>query len=101
MRGPAGRATPPDYAAHGMRPRTGLETMDAPFPSTAPRRSSMPHVTTDDGTQIFYTDWGTSGSPVLLSHGWPLNSDAWEAAAHFFADHGHRAIAHDRRGHGR
>lgn len=61
----------------------------------------MPYVTVDDGAQIFYRDWGTEGSPVLLSHGWPLNSDAWEAAARFFAEHGHRAVAHDRRGHGR
>jgi len=61
----------------------------------------MPHVTADDGAQIFYKDWGTGGTPVLLSHGWPLNADAWEAAALFLAEHGHRAIAHDRRGHGR
>lgn len=61
----------------------------------------MPYVTTDDGAQIFYTDWGAAGSPVVLSHGWPLNSDAWAAAARFLAEHGHRAIAHDRRGHGR
>ena len=61
----------------------------------------MPFVTADDGAQIFYKDWGTEGTPVLLSHGWPLNSDAWEAAALFLANHGHRAIAHDRRGHGR
>ncbi|MET0830422.1 MAG: alpha/beta hydrolase [Microbacterium sp.] len=61
----------------------------------------MPYVTTDDGTQIFYKDWGGAGSPVLLSHGWPLNADAWDAAARFLGDHGHRAIAHDRRGHGR
>lgn len=61
----------------------------------------MPYVTTDDGAQIFYKDWGTSGSPVLLSHGWPLNADAWDAAAVFLAENGHRVIAHDRRGHGR
>ncbi|WP_028660848.1 alpha/beta fold hydrolase [Nocardioides insulae] len=61
----------------------------------------MPYVTTDDGAQIFYKDWGTDGTPVVLSHGWPLNSDAWEATALFLAEHGHRAIAHDRRGHGR
>lgn len=60
----------------------------------------MPYVTVSDGAQIFYKDWG-SGSPVLLSHGWPLNSDAWEAAALFLATHGHRAVAHDRRGHGK
>jgi len=61
----------------------------------------MPYITADDGAQIFYKDWGTEGSPVILSHGWPLNADAWEAAALFLADNGHRAIAHDRRGHGR
>ncbi|HVK36117.1 MAG TPA: alpha/beta hydrolase [Microlunatus sp.] len=61
----------------------------------------MPYITCDDGAQIFYTDWGSTGTPVILSHGWPLNADAWEAAALFLAAHGHRAIAHDRRGHGR
>ena len=60
----------------------------------------MPFVTADDGAQIFYKDWG-SGSPVILSHGWPLNADAWDAGARFLAEHGHRVIAHDRRGHGR
>jgi non-heme chloroperoxidase len=61
----------------------------------------MPFVNADDGAQIFYKDWGGGGTPVLLSHGWPLNADAWEATALFLAEHGHRAIAHDRRGHGR
>jgi non-heme chloroperoxidase len=61
----------------------------------------MPHVTADDGAEIFYKDWGADGSPVILSHGWPLNADAWDAAALFLATHGHRVIAHDRRGHGR
>ncbi len=61
----------------------------------------MPYVKADDGAEIFYRDWGTDGTPVLLSHGWPLNGDAWEAAALFLAEHGHRAVAHDRRGHGR
>lgn len=61
----------------------------------------MPFVTTEDGAQIFYKDWGVEGSPVLLSHGWPLNADAWEATALHLAGNGHRAIAHDRRGHGR
>ena len=60
----------------------------------------MPFVSADDGAQIFYKDWG-SGPPVILSHGWPLNADAWDAAARFLAEHGHRVIAHDRRGHGR
>lgn len=61
----------------------------------------MPFVTVDDGAQIFYKDWGSDGTPVVLSHGWPLNADAWDAAARFLASHGHRVIAHDRRGHGR
>lgn len=62
----------------------------------------MSYITTEDGTEIFYKDWGPDdGAPVVLSHGWPLNSDAWEATALFLADHGFRAIAHDRRGHGK
>jgi non-heme chloroperoxidase len=60
----------------------------------------MPFVTTADGTDIYYKDWG-SGRPVVLSHGWPLNSDSWEAQQLFLANSGYRAIAHDRRGHGR
>jgi len=60
----------------------------------------MPYVTAADGAQIFYKDWG-SGRPVVFSHGWPLNSDSWEAQQLFLAENGFRAIAHDRRGHGR
>ncbi|MFC8342633.1 alpha/beta fold hydrolase [Streptomyces sp. NPDC057280] len=60
----------------------------------------MPFVTASDGAQIYYKDWGT-GRPVVLSHGWPLNSDSWEAQQLFLAGHGYRVIAHDRRGHGR
>ncbi|MEV0247330.1 alpha/beta hydrolase [Nocardia sp. NPDC050712] len=62
----------------------------------------MSYVTTEDGTRICYKDWGPDdGSPVLLSHGWPLNSDGWESQALYLAEHGCRVIAHDRRGHGR
>lgn len=60
----------------------------------------MPYVTAADGAEIFYKDWGT-GRPVVFSHGWPLNSDSWEAQQLFLASHGFRVIAHDRRGHGR
>jgi len=57
-------------------------------------------IKTKDGTEIFYKDWG-SGAPVVFSHGWPLTADAWDDQMMFLAEHGFRAIAHDRRGHGR
>ena len=57
-------------------------------------------VATQDGTEIFYKDWGM-GQPVVFSHGWPLNSDAWDDQLFFMASSGFRAVAHDRRGHGR
>jgi non-heme chloroperoxidase len=60
----------------------------------------MPLITTTDGSEIYYKDWG-EGQPVVLSHGWPLNSDSWEAQMLFLASHGYRCVAHDRRGHGR
>jgi non-heme chloroperoxidase len=60
----------------------------------------MPTVTTADGTEIYYKDWG-DGQPAVLSHGWPLNADSWEAQQLYLAENGFRAIAHDRRGHGR
>src|SRR3954465_6730636 len=61
---------------------------------------SMGTITTTDGTQIFYKDWG-SGQPIVFSHGWPLSSDDWDAQMMFFLQQGYRVIAHDRRGHGR
>ncbi len=60
----------------------------------------MKMITTKDGTQIFFKDWGV-GRPVVFSHGWPLNADAWDDQLVFIASHGYRAIAHDRRSHGR
>ncbi|MDQ6948478.1 MAG: alpha/beta hydrolase [Actinomycetota bacterium] len=60
----------------------------------------MPFVTTEDGTEIFYKDWG-SGQPIVFHHGWPLSSDDWDAQMMFFVQHGYRVVAHDRRGHGR
>jgi non-heme chloroperoxidase len=60
----------------------------------------MSTFTTIDKTQIYFKDWGT-GKPVVFSHGWPLDADAWESQMVFLATHGYRCIAHDRRGHGR
>jgi non-heme chloroperoxidase len=60
----------------------------------------MPMFKTKDGTKLYYKDWG-EGQPIVFSHGWPLNADAWEDQMMFLASHGYRCIAHDRRGHGR
>src|ERR1700681_3646719 len=60
----------------------------------------MPTITTKDGVEIFYKDWG-KGQPIVFSHGWPLSADDWDAQMLFFLNRGYRVIAHDRRGHGR
>ena len=69
-------------------------------PSTGKKESSMSFITTKDGTQIYYKDWGT-GQPIVFHHGWPLSADDWDAQMLFFLAQGYRVIAHDRRGHGR
>jgi non-heme chloroperoxidase len=76
---------------------TTSETLD--FPS-AGRMKDMPTLTTKDGVEIFYKDWG-AGQPIVFSHGWPLSADDWDAQMLFFSGKGFRVIAHDRRGHGR
>jgi non-heme chloroperoxidase len=60
----------------------------------------MPTITTKDGTEIYYKDWG-SGQPITFSHGWPLTADAWDAQMLYLGQQGYRVIAHDRRSHGR
>lgn len=60
----------------------------------------MPTIKTSDNTELYYKDWGT-GQPVVFSHGWPLDADAWEDQMYFLASRGYRCVAHDRRGHGR
>src|ERR1700736_3626619 len=74
----------------------------AALQSFKPQRkvTSMSTITTKDGTEIYYKDWG-KGPTVVLCHGWPLNADSWEGQALFLAEHGYRVIAHDRRGFGR
>lgn len=62
----------------------------------------MPFVTTTDGVELFYKDWGSRDSqPIMFHHGWPLSADDWDAQLLFFVQKGYRVIAHDRRGHGR
>jgi non-heme chloroperoxidase len=67
---------------------------------TSEARNNMSTITTKDGTEIFYKDWGT-GQPIVFHHGWPLSADDWDNQMMFFLSKGYRVIAHDRRGHGR
>jgi non-heme chloroperoxidase len=63
---------------------------------------STSYITTHEGVHLYYKDWGPrDGQPVVFSHGWPLSADSWDAQMMFFANQGYRAVAHDRRGHGR
>ena len=72
----------------------------APAPAPGPARRTASTFTTREGVELYYKDWG-AGQPVVFCHGWPLNSDSWESQMFHFANNGFRAIAHDRRGHGR
>jgi non-heme chloroperoxidase len=81
----------------GSRPASGEQRLIA---LNNEGRGNMARITTRDGTEIFYKDWGT-GQPIVFHHGWPLSSDDWDAQMLFFLAKGYRVIAHDRRGHGR
>ncbi|MGF6818140.1 non-heme chloroperoxidase [Paraburkholderia atlantica] len=72
----------------------------SPQASKADHRHFSSYISSKDGTQLYYKDWGT-GRPVVFCHGWPLSSDSWESQMMLVASHGFRAVAHDRRGHGR
>src|SRR5215475_531409 len=75
-------------------------TSTSSFASAKDQATHMDRIRTKDGTEIYYKDWG-SGTPVVFSHGWPLDADAWDAQMLFLGQQGYRVIAHDRRGHGR
>jgi non-heme chloroperoxidase len=85
----------PAYIAH--RTARGLRDRKSNIP---PREQILGTITTRNGTQIFYKDWGT-GQPLVFHHGWPLSADDWDNQMMFFLQHGYRVIAHNRRGHGR
>jgi non-heme chloroperoxidase len=81
---------------------TPAAAQNSPTAVTAKIAHTASTITTRDNVEIYYKDWGPKDGPVvILSHGWPLNSDSWENQAFFLANNGFRVIAHDRRGHGR
>ena len=107
----------PGAPAGGLTRRTALElgagaalaaALGLPLPAAAAPSdpikgaTAMPFVTTKDGVEIFYKDWGPKDAqPIVFHHGWPLSSDDWDTQMLFFVQHGYRVVAHDRRGHGR
>jgi len=87
-------------AAVGMPATAAAAEKRAAAMATTRGKPAANTIVTKDGTSIYYKDWG-SGRPVVFSHGWPLTADAWEAQMVYLGERGYRAIAHDRRGHGR
>lgn len=81
-------------------PLAGISASASAAPAARPVARSASTLTTRDGVELYYKDWG-SGQPIVFSHGWPLNSDSWESQMFHLANNGFRVIAHDRRGHGR
>jgi len=82
--------------------QAGIDAHAAPATAPVAVERTASTLTTADGVQLYYKDWGPKDGPVVtLSHGWPLNSDSWESQMLFLASHGYRVVAHDRRGHGR
>jgi non-heme chloroperoxidase len=102
--GDAGDRTPQLHG--GRREPRGIATFTSSWPAeantTGKDSQDMSSITTADGTNIFYKDWGAKDAqPIVFHHGWPLSSDDWDAQMLFFLAKGFRVIAHDRRGHGR
>ncbi|WP_454289092.1 alpha/beta fold hydrolase [Rhizobium arsenicireducens] len=94
--------TAPALAALGISAGPAAAQTTQINPNSTGVKTMASTITTRDGVEIYYKDWGPkSGRPVILSHGWPLNSDSWEAQAFHLAQNGFRVITHDRRGHGR
>jgi len=84
----------------GLPELVPVQTANAQASQPSAEEKKMGMITTKDGTQIFYKDWG-KGQPVVFHHGWPLSADDWDSQMLFFLSKGYRVIAHDRRGHGR
>ncbi|WP_102110461.1 alpha/beta fold hydrolase [Kandeliimicrobium roseum] len=94
-----------EMGVFGMAALTSLPHLAGATPTpehTQEGSSTMSYVTTEDGTEIFFKDWGPKDAqPIMFHHGWPLSSDDWDTQMLFFLLNGYRVIAHDRRGHGR
>lgn len=89
-------------ACVGIAALATAPTAAAAQPAADATQAASQYISANDGTPLFYKDWGPREGPVVaFSHGWPLSSDSWESQMHFLAEHGFRVIAHDRRGHGR
>src|SRR5437870_8928186 len=87
-------------AAAAAIPLSAMTTDAGAATTSLKGKKTVSTVTTKDGVEIYYKDWG-SGPPIVFCHGWPLSSDSWEAQMFHVANNGFRAVAHDRRGHGR
>jgi non-heme chloroperoxidase len=102
---PAGIGRPGDSHRNGSPPLATSSLSHAAGAATrlgAEGPNDMAYVTTSDGVEIFYKDWGPrDAQPIMFHHGWPLSSDDWDTQMLFFVQKGYRVIAHDRRGHGR
>lgn len=89
-------------SAMAVAAATAIAASNVPQAASASQHADSPYIAANDGTPLYYKDWGPkTGQVVVFSHGWPLSSDSWEAQMLFLADKGFRVIAHDRRGHGR